>query len=62
MELRNIGRIAAIIVIAAVGWILTKTFIDEKSKGAAIMTVILAAWLILSYVIDILDSFNDHLR
>ena len=62
MELRNIGRITAIVVIAVFGWILTKSFVDEGSKGAAVMTVILAVSLIFSYVIDILDSFDDHLR
>ena len=62
MELRNIGRITAIVVIAVFGWILTKSFVDEGSKGAAVMTVILAVSLIFSYVNDILDSFNDHLR
>lgn len=62
MEVKNIGRIAAIVVIAVFGWILTKDFINEGSKGAAVMTVILAVGLIFSYVSDILDSFNDHLR
>ena len=62
MELRNIGRIAAIVVVAVISLILTKDFINEGSKGAAVMTVILAVSLIFSYIIDILDSFNDHLR
>ena len=62
MELKNITRIAAIVVIAVFGWILTKDFVNEGSKGAAVMTVILAVSLIFSYVNDILDSFNDHLR
>ena len=62
MNLKNIIRIATIVVIAVFGWILTKSFIDEGSKGAAVMTVILAVGLIFSYVNDILDSFNDHLR
>ena len=62
MNLRNIVRIAAIVVIAVFGWILTKSFVNEGSKEAAVMTVILAVSLIFSYVSDILDSFNDHLR
>ena len=62
MELKNITRIAAIVIIAVFGWILTKDFVNEGSKGAAVMTVILAVSLIFSYVNDILDSFNDHLR
>ena len=62
MELKNITRITAIVVIAVFGWILTKDFVNEGSKGAAVMTVILAVSLIFSYVNDILDSFNDHLR
>ena len=62
MELKNITRITAIVVIAVFGWILTKEFVNEGSKGAAVMTVILAVSLIFSYVNDILDSFNDHLR
>ena len=62
MNLKNIGKITAIAIVAIIGCILTKNFIDEGSKGAAVVTVILAASLIFSYIIDILDSFNDHLR